>query len=233
MNVRLVILAVSCSGVVSSVALADDAPQPQWGTPEQAGPCVNGKGFYDGGWTVRGSDACKAEWERRQALCLKDEQAKPSNATIKPEVVAGNCKRATEHAIERDMDKLIDQQKDAAKAAEAKAKMATTEVPKADQRNPTLEKAVAAAYAKDYPGKVIKVVLGRWSDDYEKDAFGRITGRDLYATVVNKQADGTCQLHGELWLQHGKGKSFAGPLSARGAGSVEESPILCSKAGGK
>ncbi|HEX4460313.1 MAG TPA: hypothetical protein VIA18_20185 [Polyangia bacterium] len=228
MNIRLVIFAGLCSSVVSSLAFAEE--QLQWGTPEQAAPCVNGKGFYDGGWQLHASDACKAEMARRQALCLKDERMKPADATVKPEVVESNCKHGVGFAIERDMNKFLDAAKDAA----GKAKMEATAVPKADQRNPALEKAVAKAYAKDYPsGKIIKVVLGRWADDYEKDAFGRITGRDLYATVVNKQPDGTCQLHGELWLQHGKGKSFSGPLSARGSGSAEDSPILCSKAGGK
>jgi hypothetical protein len=79
----------------------------------------------------------------------------------------------------------------------------------------------------------LKVILGRWDDRYEKDAFGRVNGRNVYATVVNKQPDGSCQMHGELWLQHGKGTSFSGPLSARGSGSVEESGILCSKVAGK
>lgn len=232
MNLRLVIMAGLCSSVFGSAAFAKEIPQLQWGTPEQAGPCVNGTTYYDGSWKALANDACKAEWARRQALCLNDEQMKPFIGDA-PALAADNCKALTSHAIERDMDKFLDQQATEKKAAEAKAKLATTEVPKADQRNPGLEKAVAKAYTKDYPGKVLKVVLGRWADDFEKDAFGRVNGRDLYATVVNKQPDGTCQLHGELWLQHGKGKSFAGPLSARGAGSVEESPILCTKVSSK
>jgi hypothetical protein len=31
-------------------------------------------------------------------------------------------------------------------------------------------------------------------------------------------------------MQRGKGKSFSGPLSARGAGSMTKTEILCSKA---
>src|SRR6185312_14258917 len=93
-----------------------------------------------------------------------------------------------------------------------------------------LEKLVTAAYHKDYPeGTILKVILGDWSDDYEKDAFGNVTGRDLDATVANKQADGKCYLHNEFWLQYGNGRSFSGPLSARGAGSANDTEILCSK----
>ena len=47
--------------------------------------------------------------------------------------------------------------------------------------------------------------------------------------VVEKLPDGTCQLHYELWMQNGHGKSFSGPLEARGAGSLEELAISCDK----
>lgn len=67
--------------------------------------------------------------------------------------------------------------------------------------------------APDYgtDNKVLKIILGDWSDDYEKDAFGQITGRDLDAFVVNKQPDGKCFIHDEYWLQNGNGRSFSGP----------------------
>ena len=117
--------------------------------------------------------------------------------------------------------------------AEKKAKLQGTDVPKAAMHDGALEKAVATAYGKAYPGnKILKVVLGHWADEYEKDALGRVTGRDLYATVVNRHPDGKCELHGELWLQRGHGKAFSGPLSERGAGSLETSEISCSKIDG-
>jgi hypothetical protein len=47
---------------------------------------------------------------------------------------------------------------------------------------------------------------------------------------VNKHPDGKCELHDEQWLQHGNGRSFSGPLTARGAGSLEEVEIPCAKA---
>lgn len=118
-------------------------------------------------------------------------------------------------------------------AADSAQKAATIELPKAEKHDAALEKAVAAALVRDYPGnKVLKVILGSSSDDFEKDAFGRITGRDLDATVVNKHPDGKCELHGELWMQRGNGKSFSGPLSARGAGSLHQDEILCSRVEG-
>jgi hypothetical protein len=49
---------------------------------------------------------------------------------------------------------------------------------------------------------------------------------------VNKHADGKCELHGELWMQRGNGNSFSGPLSARGAGSLHQDEILCSRVEG-
>jgi hypothetical protein len=98
------------------------------------------------------------------------------------------------------MSQYLKEEKAKKEAAEEKAKLEGTEVPKPTMHDAKLEKAVAAAYDRDYPGnKILKVVLGGWSDDFEKDAFGRITG-------------------------------ISGPLSARGSGSMETTEILCSKA---
>lgn len=103
------------------------------------------------------------------------------------------------------------------------------ELPKAAMKNAALENAVAAAYKRDYEHKVLKVILQGWDDDLEKDAFGRVTGRNMHATVVTKRKDGTCELHYELWLQRGNGRSFSGPLSARGAGSKDTKALSCAK----
>ena len=107
----------------------------------------------------------------------------------------------------------------------------SVEVPKATMHDAKLEGMVKAAYDKDdhSVNKVLKVVLEGWDDDYEKDAFDQITGRDMHATVVNKQPDGTCSLHSELYMQHGHGKSFSGPFESRGAGSAHDQDILCEK----
>lgn len=93
-----------------------------------------------------------------------------------------------------------EQQAAAKREADAKAALDATQMPKAEMHDAKLE----------------------------KDAFGRVNGRDLDATVVDKQPDGKCQLHNEYWLQHGNGRSFAGPLSARGAGSMNVKEIPCS-----
>jgi hypothetical protein len=63
------------------------------------------------------------------------------------------------------------------------AKREAIEVPTATMKDPKLEKAVAVAYVKEGYGenKLLKVVLQGWADDPEKDAFGRVTGRDLHA----------------------------------------------------
>jgi hypothetical protein len=130
--------------------------------------------------------------------------------------------------VQHHLEKFVEQQK---RAEKNKADLEAVEVPKAETHDAKLEKMVQTSYEKNYPGnKVLKVVLGSWSDDYEKDAFGRVTGRDIDATVVNKQADGKCQLHDELWMQRGSGKSFSGPLTPRGAGSMKQTEMLCTKA---
>lgn len=187
--------------------------------------------------------ACKAEFDKRMQVCLKD----PSMASkLKdPDISKGIPGRACHQQVfggifeqvvnDRNQKKQAEEQAKAKaeEAAKAAAEVAAREVPKPTRRDAKLEKAVADAYHRDYPdGKVLKVILGDWSDDYEKDAFNRVTGRDIDATVVNKQPDGKCFLHGELWLQHGNGRSFSGPLSARGAGSASDAEILCSKVEG-
>jgi hypothetical protein len=234
MRFRTAIVTSFCSSLIGASAFAGGViPQLPFGTPEQSAPCVNQPKFWNGAWKRDANEACNAEIARRAELCLKE----PAMQTFINDPTSGAhkdparfCKEIAQGAIERDMDAYLIIREKEQKAAAAQSKLEGTELPKADQHNPTLEKAVAKAYAKDYPsGKILKVILGRWADDFEKDAFGRITGRDLYATVVNKQPDGSCQSHGELWLQHGKGKSFAGPLSPRGAGSAEDSGILCTK----
>jgi hypothetical protein len=115
--------------------------------------------------------------------------------------------------------------------AKGDGKCTETELPKATMKNAALEKAVADAYKREgyTDNKVLKVLLFGWDDDLEKDAFGQVTGRDMQATVVAKLPDGTCQMHYELWLQLGNGRSFSGKLEARGAGSMEELAINCDK----
>lgn len=188
------------------------------------------------------SPQCKAEMDKEMPACKSDRWMQ--RKLTDPEIHKGNPDRVCHQEIFGKMWEQIinddNHKKEAAEEAKRKeeanakaaAAVAATELPKPGKRDAKLEKAVADAYHRDYPeGKVLKVVLGSWSDDYEKDAFGRVTGRDLDATVVNQQPDGKCQLHNEYWMQHGNGRSFGGPLSARGAGSLNKQEILCSKVG--
>ena len=258
MNRRIIQLSVmlACTGGLTTVARASNG----WGTLADAYKCEKevdsvGKTVRASKWAADArksgtgiSDECKAEIEKRIPVCENDSTM--AYQLRDPDINHGDpkgfCFGAAFSQIgdqitndrndkKREADLAKEKEESKAKAAAAAAAAAASaELPKALMHNAALESAVAKAYAKDYaPGKVLKVILGRWADEYEKDAFGRVTGRDLNATVVNKQPDGSCQMHDELWLQHGKGKSFSGPLSPRGAGSAEDKGILCSKVGAK
>jgi hypothetical protein len=217
-----------------ATAVADENP---FGTPEQGAACqkeLNNHNVWNS--TYKLSPECEAELKRRVDVCLKDPEV--LKITNDPQYAAhrdppGYCHEVVWRLMFNQQEKFAEEQKRAKEVAAAKAALEATEVPKAEMHDAKLEKAVAAAYDRDYPGnKVLRVILDGWSDDLEKDAFGRVTGRDLLATVVNKHPDGKCELHSELWLQHGSGRSFSGPLSARGAGSMKTTEILCSKVEG-
>jgi hypothetical protein len=169
---------------------------------------------------------CRAEVDKRIAACKK----KPAEA--KDEIEDCNRHRPLpDPAKEPDKfcgsvvwDQMLDQSR-------WHPPDPSVEVPKATMHDAKLEGMIKSAYELDYHGvnKVLKVVLQGWEEEYEKDAFGRITGRDIDATVVNKQPDGTCSLHSEMFLQHGNGRSFSGPFELRGAGSASDTAILCEK----
>jgi hypothetical protein len=189
------------------------------------------------------SAACKAEFDLRMASCLKDpsmdwklkdkeNQKGIPNRACHQQVFGGIWEQVIN---DRNNKKQAEEEAKAKAERDAKsaAEVAARELPKATKHDAKLEKMVADAYHRDYPeGKILEVILGEWAEDYEKDAFDRVTGRDLDATVVNKQADGRCFLHNEFWLQYGSIKSFSGKLSARGAGSASDTEIACSKAEG-
>jgi hypothetical protein len=210
-------------------AVANEGGASQW----SAAARKSGKGL---------SAECKAEIEKRIPACEKDPWMK--RELTDPELNKGDPKglcfdKAFSNVWEQiinDRNSKKQAQEEAKTKEEAKAKgaaeLAAVELPKPQMHDGSLEKAVSDAYHRyDPPAKVIKVVLGKWADELEKDALGRVTGRDIYATVVNKQPDGKCLLHGEYYMQHGNGRSFSGPLSARGAGSASDKEILCEKIG--
>ena len=186
------------------------------------------------------SAGCKAEFDLRMASCLKDPsmESKLKNKEIQQGIPNRACHQNVFAGIWEQVVNDRNNKKEAEAEAKAKAErdakaaaeVAARELPKPTKHDAKLEKMVSDAYHRDYPdGKILKVLLFDWAEDYEKDAFSRVTGRDLDATVVNKQPDGRCFMHNEYWLQNGNGRSFSGPLSARGAGSANDTEISCSK----
>ena len=170
---------------------------------------------------------CMAEVQKRIEVCKK----KPKDANAEEIDDCNRHMQLPDPAKEPDKfcvpivwDQMLNQSR-------WKAPDPSVEVPKATMHDAKLEGMIKAAYEKDYHGvnKVVKVVLQGWEEEYEKDAFDRITGRDMDATVVNIEPDGTCSLHSEMFLQHGSGKSFSGPFELRGAGSAHDQTILCEK----
>ena len=235
------ILAALVAATTATAARADDA---KWGTPEQAAVCTENCDYH-AGWKNSMSTECKAEVDRRTKACMDSPEEKKkydawvksykdAGSTTKLQSFADSCGDDAKRDVEASMDKYdpVCQKKRDDDAYQAK--LASTELPKATMHDAKLEAAVKKAYIDGgYENKVIKVVLEGWDDDYEKDAFGQVTGRDMLATVVNKQPDGKCSLHEELFLQHGHGNSFSGGLSLRGAGSASDTEIMCSKVEGK
>src|SRR3569623_666035 len=234
------ILAARVAATTATAARADDA---KWGTPEQGAVCTKDCDYYNN-WKDTATPECKAELDRRTKACLDDAKEKAefdawvksymdSKSTAKrptyPEACSDHAKSDLENSMNRYEDICKKKKDDDAR----QAKLEATEVPKATMHDAKLEAAVKKAYIDGgYENKVLKVVLEGWDDDYEKDAFGQVTGRDMLAAVVNKQPDGKCSLHEELFLQHGHGNSFSGGLSLRGAGSASDTEILCSKVEG-
>ncbi len=218
--------------MVAGVGHAEDMSKPTWGTPEAAAVCTKDCD-YPNYWYEKPSAECQAEWDKRAQACLDDPDAQKIYKDPKytaHEDPKGYCKLSARWALERSMTEYDETCKKKKSEDDAKAKLEATELPKANMHDAKLEKAVRVAFDKDYPGnKILLVILDGWSDDYEKDAFGQITGRDLSAVVVYKDTDGKCIMHDEYWLQHGNGRSFYGPLSARGAGSASDTEILCRK----
>jgi hypothetical protein len=47
--------------------------------------------------------------------------------------------------------------------------------------------------------------------------------------IEQQKGDELCEIYNELWQQEYIGGAFKGPMSERGAGSLQRTPIVCAK----
>jgi hypothetical protein len=218
--------------VLAMMVLAATPALADWGTVTAAEVCAD--------LSKWSGPECQGEIQKRIKVCLSDgdmamdlAQLGYSGGDEVPAEATKLCKKEATKEIQKQLATVSrDKVESDKRAKEEAAALKVREMPKPNMKDAKLEKAVADAFNKGYADahwKVMRVILDGWSDDLEKDAFGRVTGRDLAAVVVKKQPDGKCILHDELWLQHGDGRSYSGPLTPRGAGSWTDTEILCEK----
>jgi hypothetical protein len=212
--------------------------------------------FVNGSWVTFGkkgapeaaanaSAACKAEVEKRAEACLKDPD---QQRKIKELGSAGNrqgliIQRGGAggprlYCADAAWDKLLEQRAkvaaekakaDAEKKAadERRANAEKAEMPKAAKKDATIEGMVRTAFAKEFTdSKILKIVIvsSEWTNEH--DNFNRLIGRNIQVAVVHQKKD-ICEVHSEAWYQEYKGGRFTGPLSERGAGSLERYEIAC------
>jgi hypothetical protein len=228
-----------------------------WGTASDADKCAKEKtkgdpAFVNGGWITfkngavsspeNVSEECRAEVNKRADACLADpemqKKIKEAPASKKKSKLASILKDGGEkgpHMVCEDeaWQRLLVQRAKVAADAEAeaarKAGAEKAEMPTAGKKDATIEKMVSATYAKAFPAaKILKVVIV--SDDWstERNDLGAVIGRNIQVAVVNKQKD-VCEVYSEAWYQESLGGQFKGPLSERGAGSLQRYEINCSK----
>lgn len=187
------------------------------------------------------SDECKAEVAQRAQRCLKDPEMasslKPTgennkaNAILKVAGDDGPRLICADQAFAR----LMEQRKRYLYEKEFKAKRQANaekaELPKAGKKDPALEKSIAATFKTNWSeARIIKVILisSDWSTD--RNGLGVVVGRYLQAAVIEQpKGDDLCEIYSEAWEQEYIGGSFKGPMHEAGAGSLERTPIVCSK----
>ncbi len=232
-------------------AFADD----DWSADDQA-KCTaefdqKAPEFVNGGWVTykngkphgpeKATADCKAVVEKHAEVCLADaaQQKKKKTSTIiknggsdqlycENEAWMGLLR--TRQKADAEAKKVEDKRK-ADEKRKADADKAT--VPAAGKKDATIEAWVKAAFAKAYPdAKILKVLLV--SDDWstERNDYGTVIGRNIQAVIVNQQKD-VCEVFSEEWYQEYIGGAFKGPLTERGAGSLQRYDITCSKVTGK
>jgi hypothetical protein len=240
------------AGALARPARAADDP---WGTVEDAEKCAkeltSGTAeWVNGSWVSfdkealktpdKASAECKAELDRRADACLKDaamqnriSTAQGRNAAILKRGGANGPKMlCVDEAFQR-----IKVQREKAAAdkkfeAEAKAKVAATELPEGHGKvDKNLEKMITTAYKKEFPDrKTIRVLL--LSDDWthDKNVLSQIIGRDFTAALIDQPSKDKCMVYIGDWYQEYRSGKFAGPLADHGSGEYYEIP--CAKATG-
>jgi hypothetical protein len=179
------------------------AEQKFWGTPESLKACEKDD-----------SPECKAEIARRAQVCLS-EPCEPK----------GTCRNTEEQKKTQCMTEAAD---DIFTQKRWVADHPPVELPTAAKHDAKLEKQIASVYHASYPEyKVLKVIITGRDWETEKDAFGRTTGRSIYAAIAQEK-DKKCILYSSYWLQEGNGRKFSSKIQERG-GASEQQEIPCEK----
>jgi hypothetical protein len=208
------------------------------------GKRVNGKYVDDGKVhePTAASDDCRAEVAKRAAQCLKDptmaKHLKPNNEDSS--YYSGILKKAGDDGPRlicagEAFTRLIAQRKrylyEKQFAEKRKADAEQAELPKVGKKDAGIESAIAATFKANFPdARFIKVILisSDWSTD--RNDYGVVVGRYRQAAVIDQQkGDDLCEIYSEAWEQEYLGGAFKGPMHEGGAGSLERTPIVCSK----
>jgi|HubBroStandDraft_6_1064221.scaffolds.fasta_scaffold121329_1 hypothetical protein len=164
-------------------------------------------------------EPCKTEFHARMEECKK----RPADA----QYLDAQCHReGWDFPDAKDVDKycLVGNWRQIV----AQAKIASITYPKADVHDKAIESGIRTSYAHEWPDdKIVDVVITSRDYDPETDAFSQVIGRDVTASIVSRQKDGSCLVHSEMWLQKGNGRKFSGPFEPRGAGSQSRDEINC------
>jgi hypothetical protein len=188
------------------------------------------------------SGDCKAEVAKRVDVCLKDPAIAPRlkptnednkyNAILKKGGADGPRLICADEAFNRIGLQRKKALADKAAAEERKANAEKAELPKAAKKDASLEKAITTTFKKAFPdAKVIRVIIIDKDWATERNNFGTIIGRNIQAAVIEQQkGEELCEIYNELWFEEYIGGHFKSSVDERGAGSLQRTPIVCSKA---
>jgi hypothetical protein len=246
MKKQVNIILISTLIAAATPAFAEDDP---WGAPEDSDKCVND--HLGESWVTfknkvpverDGASAdCKAEVAKRATVCLKDPKMeaklKPTAVNNKPNAIlkSGGADGPRLVCADEAFSRISEQHKkwvyEKQFAEKRKADAEKAELPKAAKKDAAFEKAVTATFKKAFPdARFIKVIIVSSDWIVDRNNFGTITGRHLQAAVIDQQkGDDLCEIYSEAWEQEFINGRFQSSVSEGGAGSLERTPIVCSK----